>query len=234
MKIDLSFDTAELTFCTTANKKYLNFVEPFIAFCTESNPDCKIEIWVDSPSKFTVENSNVRIHQLPKNYHVATYRYVLEPSFQTLHTYITDIDIMHTEYVQPFHITHMNQTGLPFSNIRRDKKGRTNRLSGLHFVETIPWYQKTKETREKIIPKGQDEEMLFQIVDSVWNITDVSNGLANRPVHGIHCSTEGKPRNPYSKLGWEITSQKVAFFIMLLKNTAHLIPTLEKTFVFHF
>ena len=51
MKYNLNFDTSDLTFLTTANKSYLNFIEPFIKFCQESNPGCKIEIWVDDLKK---------------------------------------------------------------------------------------------------------------------------------------------------------------------------------------
>lgn len=218
MKQSLSFDTAELTFVVTANNNYNFFIEPFIAFCNESNPGCNIEIWTDKPKDFDYSNNNVKINLLPSNYHVATYRYILEPSIKTKYTYISDIDIMHTELVQPFHLLHMQQTSLPFSNIRRANKGRTNRMSGLHFIETEEWYSKTKAIREHISPTGQDEEMLFQIVNSAYDISKVSQGLSNRPVQGIHCSVGGKPRKPYASVGWEITSQKIAFFENVVKK----------------
>jgi len=218
MKYNLNFDTSDLTFLTTANKSYLNFIKPFIKFCQESNPGCKIEIWVDDLKKVSKTSQNVIIHQLPPQHHVATFRYLTEPKNKTPYTYITDIDIMHTELVQPFHLVQMQKTGLPFSNIRRDKKGRTNRLSGLHFVQTDLWYQQTKNVRNNIDIKGHDEQMLFEIASTVFNINQVPDGLANRPVHGIHCSTEGKPRDPYSKLGWEITSQKLSFFSNIIKK----------------
>jgi len=240
MKYNLSFDTADLTFVTTASNSYINFVEPFITFCKESNPCCKIEIWVDNPNKVSFDITDVKIHQLPDNYNVATYRYIAEPTFDTKYTYITDIDIMHTEFVQPFHLWHMNSTDLPFSNVRRDDKGRTDRMSGLHFVKTSEWYTATKQTRKNIEPTGQDEQMLLEIASSLFDINAISSGLANRPVHGIHCSTEGKPRDPYAKLGWEITSQKVAYFKnVILKHgvfneyfkTKVCIPLLGKKFI---
>jgi hypothetical protein len=215
---NLEFDTSQLTFIAAANKGYVNFIEPFIIFCKESNPQCKIEIWADEPQRINYVDSNVRIHQLPKNYNPATYRYITEPTYETQHVYITDIDIMHTEFVQPFHLLHMETTGLPFSNIRRSKKGETTRLSGLHFVKRLQWYTATKDKRSTINLKNQDEKILFEIAASSFDIEKFSNGLANRPVHGIHCSTEGKPRSPYAKLGWELTSQKVAFFEEVIKK----------------
>lgn len=218
MKRSLTFDPSELTFVVTANNDYNFFIEPFIAFCNESNPGCNIEIWTDDPTKFDYSAYNVKINLLPSNYHVATYRYILEPSFNTKYTYISDIDIMHTELIQPFHLLHMQETKLPFSNVRRTNKGRTTRMSGLHFVETQEWYSKTRDIRKNIAPTGQDEEMLFQIVNSVYDMSKVSNGLANRPVQGIHCSVGRNPRKPYASVGWEITSQKAAFFENVIKK----------------
>lgn len=218
MKYSLSFDPSDLTFVVTANNNYNFFIEPFIAFCNESNPGCNIEVWTDKPEDFNYTNSNVKINLLPTNYHVATYRYIVEPSFKTKYTYISDIDIMHTELVQPFHLLHMQETGLPFSNIRRTNKGRTTRMSGLHFVKTEEWFLKTKPIRDIVTPNGQDEEMLFQIVDSVYDMNKVSKGLSNRPVHGIHCSVGRTPRKLYASVGWEITSQKVAFFENVIKK----------------
>lgn len=218
MKYSLSFDPSDLTFAVTANNNYNFFIEPFIAFCNESNPGCNIEVWTDKPEDFNYTNSNVKINLLPTNYHVATYRYVVEPSFKTKYTYISDIDIMHTELVQPFHLLHMKETGLPFSNIRRTNKGRTTRMSGLHFVESEEWYSKTKTIRENIATNGQDEEMLFKIVDSTFDMNKVSCGLSKRPVQGIHCSVAQNPRKPYASVGWEITSQKIAFFENVIKK----------------
>lgn len=214
----LNFDINELTIVSTANNEYLNFIEPFITFCNESNPKCNIELWADEPESFNYEKKNIKIHKLPKQYNAATYRYILEPTFNTKYVYISDIDIMHTEYIQPFHLMHMQETNLPFSNVRRNNKGRTHRMSGLHFVEKDTWYKKTKTIRNIIEPNGQDEEMLFKIVSEVFDIEKVSKGLANRPIHGIHCSVAGKPRNPYSSLGWEITSQKLAFFENVIRK----------------
>lgn len=210
MQYDFSFDTKDLTFLTTCNGAYHNFVAPFIHFCKVSNPGCKIEIWAEKPDTLKFLNvPNVKIHQLPLEYHVATYRYIAEPTHRTKHTYITDIDIMHTELVQPFHLQHMKETGLCFSNIQRIKKGEVGRLSGLHFVETDTWYDLTSRIRSEIEPKGEDERMLFDIAGSICQIEKVSKGLSKRPIHGIHCSAGRNARAPYSSKGWEITSQKL-------------------------
>lgn len=210
MRHTVTFDTEQLTFITTANNLYINFVEPFIYFCKVSNPGCNIEIWVDDLDAVShIRDSKVRIHRLPTNYHVATYRYILTPTIQTKHYYITDIDIMHTEFIQPFHILQMQKTGLPFSNVVRHRKGEhsAERLSGLHFVKD-EWYDATKNIRPGIQPKGQDEEMLYQIASKAYDITTVPRGLGNRPVQGMHCSVG---RNPREKVSWELTSQRIEY-----------------------
>lgn len=210
MQYTVTFDTSDLTFITTANNLYINFAEPFVHFCKVSNPGCKIELWVDNVDAIAhLREQNVRIHQLPTDYHVATYRYIVTPTFKTKHYYITDIDIMHTELIQPFHILQMQKTGLPFSNVVREKKGERSaeRLSGLHFVKD-EWYEKTKNIRPSIEPKGQDEEMLYQIASKAYDIKAIPRGLGNRPVQGMHCSVG---RNPREKIAWELTSQRVAY-----------------------
>lgn len=210
----VSFDPRDLTFITTANNLYINFVEPFVKFCKTSNPGCKIEIWVDKPSEIKFTDPDVKIHQLPTDYHVATYRYILTPTWETKFYYITDIDIMHTEFVQPFHLLHMQEIGLPFSNIIRNKKGQTTRMSGLHFVKK-EWYEQTQNIRPGIEPKGQDEEMLYEIASKAYDISRVTKGLANRPVQGIHCSVG---RNPRDKEAWELTSQRSAYFANVINK----------------
>jgi hypothetical protein len=221
----VSFDPRDLTFITTANNLYVNFVEPFIYFCKISNPGCKIEIWVDDLNAVSkINDPDVRIHQLPNTHHVATYRYILTPTWETNYYYITDIDIMHTEFVQPFHLMLMQETGLPFSNIIRNKKGQYTRMSGLHFVKS-QWYEDTKNIRPRIEPKGQDEEMLYQIANSIYDLGKVTRGLANRPVQGIHCSVG---RNPRDKQSWELTSQRSAYFVDAILKRGTFNPWFEE------
>lgn len=211
MKYDLSFDSSDLTFLTACNNNYVNFVKPFIHFCKSSNPNCKIEIWIDDPTSVNfIEDLNIRIHKLPEGMHPAKYRFLAVPTFKTKHTYITDIDILYTELVQPFHILHMAETGLPFSNVVRNKKGETFRLTGLHFVDTEIWYNDTQRhipITELKTSKGGDEHILFQKANQAYDLSKASRGLSKRPIHGIHCSVGRNPREPAR---WELTSQKLA------------------------
>jgi len=209
MNFNINVNTDELNIISCVSKNYKNFVEPFIAFCNESNPGIHIELWIDNPDKFSkFENEKIKIHKLPiKN--ASAYRYIVEPTLKTKYTYISDIDILYTEIILPFHLIQIKKTGLPFSNIVRKNELR---LSGLHFVDSEAWYRDTQKTRKNLEKLYHDEKMLYHIASENYDISKVPVGLVNRPVHGIHCSTEGKPRDPYSAFGWEITGQKIAMF----------------------
>jgi len=195
MRYTLDYNTADLTFLSCCNGHYLNFVEPFIYFAKKSNPGCKIELFVPQPEIFK-KQKDVIFHKLPKG-RADVLRYIVEPTTNTKHTYICDIDIMHTEHVQPFHILHMEETNLPFSNIYRTNK--IDRLSGLHFVESEKWYAETKSARSKAPIKGQDETILHNITRETYPNAVFSEGLSKRPIHGIHVSV-GRPI--YDIPGW--------------------------------
>jgi hypothetical protein len=211
MKIDLNFDTADLTFLTCATGKYLNFIDPFIFFAKRSNPNCHIEIFVSDPNLMK-KYPNVTFNSLP-NGKADTLRYIVEPTNKTKYTYITDIDILYTELVCPFHLIYMKNE-FTFSNIVRTNK--TNRMSGLHFVLTDQWYFDTKQARSEANVNGQDENELYKIVKKTYPQINLSSGLGSRPVHGIHCSFG---RAIYKVPGWEITAQKLAYFDDALKES---------------
>mgnify|MGYP000090569126 CR=1 FL=1 len=217
MKFSLDYDTSDLTFFSCCDGHYLNFVEPFIYFAKKSNPGCKIELYVTDPDKFRSQE-NVTFNRLPKG-RADVLRYILEPIEKTQHTYICDIDIMHTEHVQPFHLLHMQETNLTFSNIYRTNK--VNRLSGLHFVETSSWYSDTALARSKAPIKGQDETILHDITRASYPDVKFSLGLSKRPIHGIHVSV-GRPI--YDIPGWEVTSDKLTYFKETIEESGEFNP----------
>lgn len=213
MKYNLNFDTSDLTFLTACDKKYLNFIEPYVYFADLSNPGCHFEIFVPDKSEVKTNNPNVTFNNLP-NGHSDVLRYIVEPTKPTRYTYITDIDILHTELVQPFHINFIEKTGNTFSNVKRTNKNE--RMSGLHFVETDKWYKDTEKARGDASKTGQDEHTLYKIIKQAYPNAILSESLMNRPVHGIHCSVG---RTIYDIPGWEVTSQRLAFFNEALKNS---------------
>jgi len=207
-------ETPRITFLTCCDEKYLHFVEPFIHFANKSNPGSIFEIFVPQP-KLMKKEENVYFHQLPPG-NPATLRFILEPQLnKTNYTYITDIDILITETVSFFHINHMKDRS--FSNVVREKKGETERLTGLHFVKNDPWYRDTKVARELSNPYEHDETVLYQIVKSVYPDVNLDRGLSNRPVHGIHCSHNRK--KIFGIPGWEIDSQRLSYFQETIKSS---------------
>jgi hypothetical protein len=142
---------------------------------------------------------------------IASKRWVLyDPKFEDFkHLYIGDVDIFivpEKPSLTEQHLTHMKALGLPYSNVRRHTDA--NRLSGLHFVETGPYFKKIRpmlpQYRQMLMdPKfdTNDEAFLKQIIEaSGLGLPPISSIDADvninsqtdptqayfRPHHGIH------------------------------------------------
>ncbi len=211
MQVNLNFNTNELTFLTCADGKYLQFIEPFIYFARKSNPDCHIEFFVPDSYTPSTTHVNVTFNVLP-NGRADTLRFIVEPTHKTKYTYITDIDILYTELVCPYHLIQMETEGHTFSNIQRTN--RKDRLSGLHFVNTELWYRDTMQARKQANPNVQDENVLYNIVKQTYPHATLKQGTAYRPVHGIHCSLN----RPDIRDGWELTGQKLIYFLEAIQD----------------
>lgn len=207
----------DVTFLTCIDSYYNNFVLPFCYFANNSNPGCNIEIFAKNLEHIDQEKlpENANLYSLPTG-EADTLRYILSPKKQTKYTYITDIDILHTEKVIPFHLDIMHTYNTTFSNIVRTNK--KNRLSGLHFVETEKWYNDTQTARKKANVNGQDENELYKITKITYPNFQIPQGLWARPVHGIHCSL-GRQNIYDPSLGWELNSQRLEFFKKVLNES---------------
>ncbi len=192
-----------LTFLVCADGEYKNFVWPFVFFARLSNPGAKIEICLDDVSGFSGCDW-LNFVSLGKG-RPDVFRFCHEPGFDTEFVYICDIDILHTEDVVSFHLGALTENS--FDNVERTN--RAQRMSGLHFVRRHEWYKRTREARRVANIFGQDENELHKIVKTAYPSTRLKQGLALRPVHGIHCSLG---RGIYGVPGWELTSQRLALF----------------------
>lgn len=118
------------------------------------------------------------------------------------YVYIGDIDIFflpETISVLDFHIKQMHTLNLPFSNkVRLDKEGKlTERLTGLHFFKTEPYFNKIepiinrvqndKQFRDSYL-KGleRNEHFLYKINMQAFNFNPEKVSKAKRPWHGLH------------------------------------------------
>ncbi len=116
--------------------------------------------------------------------------------------YIGDVDILMLKEAQSlfdFHKNQMKQFGLPFSNRVRPlpEGGLSKRLTGLHFFEVDPYYDKIESTAIKILTdqdfsnaylKGleRNEHVLYKLVKDCIGFDENEVVKMERPWHGFH------------------------------------------------
>jgi len=195
-------------FFTVANKRYEPFVLPYIFSVIAHNWDAEVEIVLEEPRRFEIENADA-LEYLAENYGKRfmltrgdftraspnALRFMMRPrrlstgleQLRPDHVYIGDIDILILENVTKPHLEHMKKTGLPFSNIRR--KGK-DRLSGLHFTRVNAFYPLPEHFDQ--LPIHADEELLFKIVEG-HKLGTPHPSETFRPLHGYHMSLSRPP-----------------------------------------
>ncbi len=132
------------------------------------------------------------------------------------YVYIGDVDMLIVREDPPLkeaHINHMQKTGLCFSN--QIRKG-TTRLTGLHFFETEPYYEKMQPVIQRCINDplflqnmvrgcARDEHFLYNIVEQGIGFGDVKEKITAggeldyRPHHGAHIGLLRSSDNKYIK-----------------------------------
>ena len=209
-----------VNFLYTISGKHKQFILPFIYFAAKYNkPNATFEFYItdgcidentkngiDFLRNIGIKNININVVNL---YNGIYYRYLVSPKKKCRYTYMGDIDIMITENIVDHHVENMKKSGAIFDNIKRDGQ---DRLSGLHFVETYPYYMKTKKVRDyldgllrqgKVVCEGKAAHMLFYICkESKLKIPQ----LNDRPEHGFHISLNRKPFKQDSKLSIGLTN----------------------------
>lgn len=206
----------DLTFFTVSSNKYNNFILPFIYFANKYNPNSNFEIIINDKiiSNNILEgkdylisvlhNSNILLKQQTYNIPSSALRFLLEPTNKSNYTYISDIDIMICEEILNFH--KHNLFNNIYNNATRKYVNKPNYLSGLHFVKTNDYYNKTKNIRNDILNNkismhefSGDENLLYEIcirsnitVDQISGSTTKLFNL-NRPIHGMHLSLNRFP-----------------------------------------
>ncbi|QDI92863.1 hypothetical protein EPH95_18205 [Salicibibacter halophilus] len=171
-------------FTNTRLSKQENTCLQLIREQLSTNFEVKENYFTNRNVKRTVENK-VKRFLLP--YH----------EFQAFeNVYVGDVDFLivkESPSLLEGHVAHCQKTGLPYSNqVRPNSK----RLTGLHFFNVKPYYQKMGETLayyrnnpERITEDFQslkrDEEMLYQLIEQQIGF-DGLDAYHYRPHHGFH------------------------------------------------
>ena len=150
--------------------------------------------------------SDIHVHSAIKRW------FLYEGLIEYKYAYIGDVDIFIVQEEIPLleqHKIHLHTLGLPYSNIVRDDN--FNMLTGLHFIETKPYFKAMcpiilKYKNKTNFPEHRDhgdEKVLFDMIKesdlklplfikynvpgfvSVVNFTDPTKVLF-RPDHGVH------------------------------------------------
>jgi hypothetical protein len=211
---------------TCCNGVYKNFIPIFILSNLYHNEDSFVEVGVDLineidlteslnvlnkkyPNRFLIRKANFdKIVIKGKHYNTIpnTVRFIDEPIVKAKYVYISDIDIINLEKnICDLHINHMNNNGLPFSNIVRnyDTPKEYKRLTGLHFTPYENYYP--IPDYEDLILEGvftrSDEAFLYKLVKKRYN--NINEEIQWRPVHGIHVSPN---REPTGNMNWGMSN----------------------------
>lgn len=105
------------------------------------------------------------------------------------------------------HIKHMHELGVPYSNMaRRTHKDKfRKKLTGLHFIETEPYYARMAPLLSTFDNRRiNDEVLLFRMVTKAFGTIpfELMRKHVFRPHHGVHLAETRKPlgRMPSKKL----------------------------------
>lgn len=236
------FDNSILFFISV-DRNYEKFIFPYIYFARKFNPFSKFEIVVDDVDEKLSEMSEkaknfskiidceilIRKPKI-KNIDAHKIRFLEEPEIKCEYTYCGDVDLLILENVVPFHVSQMKNYGTIFDNVIR--YNNETHLSGLHFVKTKEYYEKTRNHR-RIEIKGSDEFNLFQICQrsglkfkpKTINLTDFK---INRPEHGFHISQNRKPFKFYSTDSIDLNIDDLVVLNSVLKEKEY--KTISKKF----
>jgi len=117
--------------------------------------------------------------------------------------------------LKDWHVAHCEKLNLPFSNAIRPG---TKRISGLHFIEVEPYYEKMSEIMahyrrhpeevEKKLVKTSDEWFTYEVLDDIFGLDPLRAEGFNRPEHGVHLALWRK-----SKLMKKTLSHRFEYFL---------------------
>jgi hypothetical protein len=220
-------------FFTAVSQRYEHFVAPYISSCLIADDAAQCEILVEASADFEARfagSIEVLQHHFPGRWLIrpmerrywwppnaemwCAQRFLNRPSIQLDYTYIGDVDVLVLdENIEHVHILHCEQLRLPYSNVIRPD---SERLSGLHFVKTRPYFDVIDEAfiaglLVRLAPHFStlsNEAMLYQMMEQTFGLPTHPDPevLQFRPTHGFHLS---KNRQPMGSPGWGIIRSRI-------------------------
>lgn len=147
------------------------------------------------------------------------------------YVYYGDVDILifpEKISILELHKNQIKKFKVPFSNmVRKNEKGElVTRLTGLHFIETKPYFEKMNPVINQILNNAEykyrlmnnvirDENLLYNINKEVFDFDDYLLAEFDTPLHGLHM---GIARNE-KKLNTEFVIEGSSVSIEELKIT---------------
>jgi hypothetical protein len=220
-------------FFTAVSERYEHFIAPYISSCLIADDAAQCEILVEASAAFEARYAGslqVLRHHFPGRWVIrpmdrrywwpanaemwCAQRFLNPPSVELAYTYIGDVDVLVLDGdIEQVHIRHCEQLRLPYSNVIRPG---SQRLSGLHFVRTRPYFDVIDEAfiaglLIRISPHFKslsNEAMLYQMMEQTFGLPKHSDPevLQFRPTHGFHLS---KNRQPMGTPGWGIIRSRI-------------------------
>ena len=138
------------------------------------------------------------------------YRFLIDPKdlMDFDYVYVGDVDMFilnESPSLLDFHISDLEQNKIPVSNcVRLDESGSfTKRLTGLHFYKTEEYFNQLssliielrnseKKLSKWFIGLSWEEEGLYKLVNSKYDISVLEKKDFPRPWHGLHLGAARK------------------------------------------
>ena len=201
----------KLCFMYACDKKYADFIVPFVYFSSIDNKDACYEFLltekIDEKTRESIDtlskllDRKIVLREFNWKVDAKHLRFVETPQSEAEYAYIGDIDIFILEDILPFHIEQMKKNSLCYDNVQRLSNPKC--MSGLQLCRK-DYFSKTASARRKHYGDAKHNEvMLMEILkESGLKIVKPKDFDKARPVHGIHVSLNCEPFKNNDVLFW--------------------------------
>jgi hypothetical protein len=199
---------ADLCFAVYVHGNYCAYIPCYIASVLISYPAAFVKVFVSDDAIPGHEPLDLISSSISNRYSILRWRslqvdevdfrraarwFLPRSEFQDYrYVYIGDVDFLvvrEADGITGPHVDHCRRLQVPYSNVVR--RG-TQRLTGLHFIETTPYYDRMQPTLDKYVEQSgflsrPNERVLFDLVQEGIGIPRKRmRQFPYRPHHGVH------------------------------------------------